>query len=91
MGFIWSAFTAAWGIWKPVPSASLAISCSLPVAPRSMPLRSSSSLSRKLGAWDTSVRSVTCPTFIGRPASSKPFSCSRAFLASSESWNVMKP
>lgn len=69
------------------PSARRAISCSRPVVPRSMPVLSSSSLSRNELAVDESERSVTCPTFIGRPASSKPFSCSRAFLAHSASAN----
>lgn len=55
----------------------------LPVAPRSIPLRSNSSVSRREGPCIKSVRSVTLPTFIGLPASSKPFSCSKAFFASS--------
>lgn len=69
------------------PSANRAISCSRPVVPRSMPVLSSSSLSRKELAVDESERSVTCPTFMGRPANSKPFSCSKAFFAHSASAN----
>lgn len=72
------------------PSASRAMSCRRPVVPRSMPVLSSSSLSRNELAVDESERSVTCPTFIGRPASSKPFSCSRAFFAHSASANFKK-
>lgn len=72
------------------PSASRAISCRRPVVPRSMPVRSSSSLSKNELAVDESERSVTCPTFIGRPASSKPFSCSKAFFAHSASANFKK-
>ena len=72
------------------PSASRAISWRRPVVPRSMPVLSSSSLSRKELAVDESERSVTCPTFMGRPASSKPFSCSRAFFAHSASENFKK-
>lgn len=69
------------------PSASLAISCRRPVVPKSIPVRSSSSLSKNELALEASVRSVTCPTFIGLPASSNPLSCSNAFLAHSESEN----
>lgn len=69
------------------PSASRAMSCRRPVVPRSMPVLSSSSLSRIELAVDESERSVTWPTFIGRPASSKPFSCSKAFFAHSASAN----
>lgn len=71
------------------PSASRAISCKRPVVPRSIPVLSSSSLSRNELAVEESERSVTCPTFMGRPASSKPFSCSRAFFAHSASANFM--
>lgn len=70
------------------PSASRAISCRRPVVPRSMPVLSSSSLSRNELAVDESERSVTWPTFIGRPANSKPFSCSKAFFAHSASANL---
>lgn len=69
------------------PSASRAMSCRRPVVPRSIPVLSSSSLSRMELAVDESERSVTWPTFIGRPASSKPFSCSKAFFAHSASAN----
>lgn len=72
------------------PSASRAISCRRPVVPRSIPVLSSSSLSRNELAVEESERSVTCPTFIGRPASSKPFSCSNAFFAHSASANFRK-
>lgn len=61
------------------------MSWSLPVAPRSMPARSS--VSSILGPLElNSCLSVTLFTFIGRPANSKPFICSRAFFASSELW-----
>ena len=63
------------------------MSCSRPVAPRSMPARSISSVSRAEPPAVSIVLSVTCPTFIGLPASSNPFSCSSAFFASSASWN----
>lgn len=53
-----------------------------------MPVLSSSSLSRNELAVDESERSVTCPTFIGRPANSKPFNCSKAFFAHSASANL---
>lgn len=53
-----------------------------------MPVLSSSSLSKKELAVDESERSVTCPTFIGRPANSKPLSCSKAFFAHSASANL---
>lgn len=82
------AFAAAWGTCRPAPSASLNMSCSRPVAPRSIPDRSISSESSIDGPCAcSSSRSVTLPTFIGRPASSNPFSCSSAFLASSQLWN----
>lgn len=83
---IWPLFDASYN----KPSASRAISCRRPVVPRSMPVLSSSSLSKNELAVDESERSVTCPTFIGRPASSKPFSCSRAFFAHSASANLKK-
>ncbi|KAG7228207.1 hypothetical protein INR49_013370 [Caranx melampygus] len=70
------------------PSASRAMSCRRPVVPRSMPVLSSSSLSRNELAVEESERSVTWPTFIGRPANSKPFSCSKAFFAHSASANL---
>ena len=40
-----------------------------------------------------SALSVTCPTFMGRPANSNPFICSSAFFASSDStnWKQMGP
>ena len=75
------------------PSANLAMSCRRPVAPRSIPARSISSVSRAEDAPPSvPVRSVTLPTFIGRPANSKPFSCSRAFFASSglRNWKKKK-
>ncbi len=76
------AFAAACGTANPAPSANLNINCNRPVAPKSMPERSISSVSNEVLVF-TSNRSVTFPTFIGRPANSKPFNCSRAFFASS--------
>ena len=70
-----------------LPSASLAINWRRPVVPKSIPVLSSSSLSKKELALEASVRSVTWPTFMGLPASSNPLSCSKAFLAHSESEN----
>ena len=85
--------TGKWKLWKceSPPSANLAISCKRPVAPRSMPARSISSVSSaEFPPPSMPVRSVTLPTFIGRPANSKPFSCSSAFLASSGLRNWQK-
>lgn len=71
-----------------LPSASLAMSCKRPPADA----RSSSwSPSGKVMSVPPSSRSVTWPTLMGRPASSKPFNCSRARRAHSESENYRKP
>lgn len=59
-------------------------------SPKSMPALSISSESRSEEPCWVSERSVTWFTFMGRPASSKPLSCSSAFLASSELWNWKK-
>lgn len=89
---LFKLYSGTWSIQKDYnkPSASRAISCRRPVVPRSMPVLSSSSLSRNELAVEESERSVTCPTFIGRPASSKPFSCSNAFFAHSASANFRR-
>lgn len=84
-----NAFAAACGTANPAPSANLNINCSRPVAPRSIPDRSISSVSKDVFVF-TSSRSVTFPTFMGRPANSNPFSCSSAFFASSALWNYFK-
>lgn len=85
----WAAAAAAVvGSWIPEPSANLAMSCRRPPAdPRS----SSWSPSGKVMSVLPSSRSVTWPILIGRPASSKPFNCSRARRAHSESENYKKP
>lgn len=71
-----------------LPSANLAMSCKRPPAdPRSR----SWSPSGKVMSVPPSGLSVTWPTLIGRPASSKPFNCSRARRAHSESENYKKP
>lgn len=70
-----------------LPSANLAMSCKCPPAdPRS----SSWSPSGKVMSVPPSGRSVTWPILIGRPASSKPFNCSKARRAHSESENYKK-
>lgn len=86
LNFIQYTFTLL-HYFKYIPSASFAINCSLPVAPRSIPALSISSLSNMEFCCSSTCLSVTWPTFIGRPASSKPFNCSNAFLASSASVN----
>lgn len=85
----WNEYSTL-GNWIPVPSASLAMSWSLPVVPSSIPDLSVSSESNIDDVRaDESVLSVTWFTFMGLPANSKPFNCSSAFLASSALENVI--
>ena len=80
------------GILMPEPSASLAISASLPLGPRLTPDLSRSSLSKLAIAEPFSGGfSMNGATLMGRLANSKLFNCSIAFLASSACENWMKP